>query len=135
MELHEVRNVSVSIARAPADVHAFLTDGANLPRWASGLGSAVRRDGDAWLAEGPLGAVRVRFAPRNPFGVADHAVTLPTGATVHNPVRVLPNGDGSTVVFTILGLPGVSQAQLEEDARTVEKDLRTLKAILEGTGR
>jgi hypothetical protein len=89
----------------------------------------IRRLGDAWVARGPLGEVRVRFAPPNELGVADHDVTLQTGATVHNPLRVIPNGTASSVVFTLLRLPGVTERLT--DAQTVQRDLETLKAVLE----
>jgi hypothetical protein len=96
-DLLEVNNVSVSIRRLPADVYSFVTNGQNVPRWASGLGTAIEpRDGE-WIAEGPIGKVRLRFAEPNELGVADHDVTLETGVTVHNPIRVIPNGSGSTL--------------------------------------
>lgn len=129
--LHEVRNLVVSIDRPPRDVYAYVSDGANVPRWAHGLGHGIRREGDEWVAEGPLGEVRVRFTPPNDLGIADHDVTLPTGVTVHNPIRVIPNGAGATVIFTLLRLPGVSAAAFDEDARAVERDLATLKQLLE----
>jgi hypothetical protein len=31
----------------------------------------------------------------------DHDVTLPSGETLSNPMRVVPNGTGSEVVFTL----------------------------------
>lgn len=131
-ELHEVRNVSVSIRRSPAEVYEYVTNGENVPRWAKGLGTSIRRvDAEWWLAEGPLGKVKVRFTPRNDLGVADHDVVLPTGAAVYNPIRVLPNGSGSTVVFTLLRLPGVSGQDFARDAGMVEQDLLALKALLE----
>lgn len=129
--LCDVTNVTVSIRRAPDDVYAYITDGENLPRWAAGLGGSVRRAGDAWIADGPLGTVTVRFAPRNELGVADHDVTLPDGTTVQNPVRVIGNRRGSTVIFTLLRLPGVTEAAFADDVRAVEKDLATLRSILE----
>jgi len=131
MTLLEVRNVAVSIARPAEDVYRFASDGAHLPRWASGLGESVRREEGAWIADGPLGRIVVRFAPTNGFGVLDHDVTLPTGETVHNPMRVVPNGGGCTVTFTLLRQPGVSAEKFAEDARWVERDLRRLKQLLE----
>jgi hypothetical protein len=130
-ELFEVRNVTVSIRRSPSDVYAFITNGENLPRWASGLGKTIRRADGEWIADGAIGEVRVRFAAANELGVADHDVVLETGAIVHNPLRVIPNGTGSTVIFTLLRLPAVSEQQFDADARTVASDLARLKAILE----
>ncbi|MGH9380802.1 MAG: SRPBCC family protein [Thermoanaerobaculia bacterium] len=129
--LFEVRNIHVSIHRSPEDVYAFISNGENIPRWANGLGDAVQRVDGEWVAQGPIGNVRVRFAPPNDLGVADHDVALETGLTVHNPIRVVPNGTGCTVVFTLLRLPHVSEQQFNEDARAVEKDLASLKALLE----
>jgi uncharacterized protein YndB with AHSA1/START domain len=129
--LLEVRNITVSIRRSPGDVYAFITNGENVPRWAAGLGTKIRRVDGEWLAEGPIGSVRVRFAAPNDLGVADHDVVLATGATVHNPIRVVPNGTGSTVIFTLLRQPAVSPQQFNQDAKTVQNDLETLRALLE----
>lgn len=116
-------------------MHAFITNGENVPRWAAGLATKMRRVDNQrgeWLAEGgPVGSVRVRFAPPNDLGVADHDVILGTGVSVHNPIRVVPNGTGSTVTFTLMRQPGVSTRQFNQDANTVQKHLETLKAILE----
>jgi hypothetical protein len=125
------RHVSVSISRSWNDVYDFVSNGDNFGQWASGLGDTFRRSGNEWIAQGPLGTVTVRIAQRNQFGVADHDVVLETGITVHNPIRVIPNGMGSTVMFTLLRLEGVSELQFSEDAKAVEKDLLALKAILE----
>jgi hypothetical protein len=130
--MHEVRHISVYIARQPAEVYEFASDARNLPRWAAGLArSEIRRDGDEWIADAPFGKVRIRFAERNSFGVMDHDVTLESGVTIHNPMRVLPNGEGSEFVFTLIRQPGMSDGQFAEDRAAVENDLMTLKALLE----
>jgi hypothetical protein len=131
-KLFEVVNVSVSIARSRDEVYAFASDGANMPKWATGLaGESMRKVDGEWIAEGPLGTVKVKFVPRNDFGVLDHDVHLPSGDVVHNPVRIIPNGDGCTVIFTLLKLPGVTKEKLDEDTTWVEKDLTKLKELLE----
>jgi Polyketide cyclase / dehydrase and lipid transport len=130
--MHDVHHISVSIARPPAEVYDFAADPRNLPRWAAGLArSEVRMAGDEWIADSPLGKVRVRLAQRNPFGVMDHDVTLESGVTVHNPMRVVPNGEGSEFVFTLIRRPGMSAGQFAEDRAAVEHDLKTLKDLLE----
>jgi hypothetical protein len=58
-------------------------------------------------------------------------VILESGASVHNPLRVVPNGSGSEVTFTLFRLPGVSEDKFAEDAKWVQKDLNTLKRLLE----
>ena len=129
--MFEVRHVTVSILRSPADVYAFASNGANLPRWASGLGDRAENQAGAWVLEGPLGRIRVRFAPANEFGVLDHEVVLPNGEAVHNPLRVVPNGAGSELTFALFRLPGVSSEKFATDATWVERDLTRLKTLLE----
>ncbi|WP_018993822.1 SRPBCC family protein [Thioalkalivibrio sp. ALgr1] len=129
----EVLHLTVSIARTPADVYAFASDPRNLPLWAEGLArSEVRQQGDAWVVEGPVGRVTVRFAAPNDLGVMDHDVELPSGVIVHNPMRVLPNGEGSELVFSLFRQPGMSDEQFDSDRCAVEKDLDQLKVRLEG---
>jgi uncharacterized protein YndB with AHSA1/START domain len=105
--MHDVHHISIYIARRPTEVYEFASDPRNLPRWAAGLArSEVRKEGDEWVADAPFGKVRVRFVERNSFGVMDHDVKLESGVTVNNPVRVVPNGEGSEFVFTLIRQPG-----------------------------
>ncbi|MFF5713848.1 SRPBCC family protein [Streptomyces sp. NPDC012756] len=128
----ESRHVSISIDRSIADVYAYASDPVNLPAWAHGLGKTIEKVGDEWVADSsPLGRVTVRFVPRNDLGVLDHDVTLPSGQTFHNPVRVIATETGSEVVFTLLRRPEMSDAEFERDADTVAADLARLKGLLE----
>jgi hypothetical protein len=108
-----------------------MSNGENLVRWATGLGDKYERQGDDWLVHGPDGVVKARLPRLNEFGVVDHTVTLPTGATVHIPIRITPNGDGATVTVTLLRVDGVSDEKFDADAKWVERDLVTLKSVLE----
>jgi hypothetical protein len=127
------RHLSIRISRPIEQVYRYITDPANLPAWAAGLGGSIEQVGDDWFADSPMGRVLVRFVPDNPFGVADHDVTLPTGDIVRNPLRVLPDGsDGCEVVFTVRRQPTQSAAEFEADYAAVERDLATLKQLLEG---
>ena len=130
--MDDVQHVSITIGRSPADVYAFASDPRNLPRWAAGLaGSDPKSEGDAWVTDSPMGKIRITFVEKNPYGVIDHDVRLESGVTVHNAMRVIPNGAGSELIFTLIRRPGVSDQKLAEDRAAVEKDLRTLKALLE----
>ena len=137
--MHDVQNLSIYIARRPIEVYEFASDPRNLPRWAAGLArSQVKRDGDEWVVDAPFGEVRVKFAERNAYGVLDHDVKLESGVIVHNPMRVVPHGEGSQFLFTLIRQPGTSDEQFAKDKVAVEKDLGTLKILLEqsrsGTG-
>jgi hypothetical protein len=125
------RHVSEVIGCGPDLVYEFAADPANLPRWAAGLASSpVSIDGDRFVVDSPMGRVTVRFAPHNEFGVLDHDVTLPTGETVHNPMRVLSHPRGSEVVFTVRQLDR-SEAEFSQDVDAVAEDLARLRVLME----
>lgn len=125
------RHISTRIDRPVSDVYEFASDPANLPCWASGLGTSVELIDGQWLVESPMGRVAIVFAPRNEYGVLDHNVTLPSGETVYNPMRVIADGPASEVVFTLRRQPGQSDQDFAQDAETVAADLATLKTALE----
>ena len=129
--MSESRHLSTHIARPAAEVYAFVTDPARLPEWAAGLGGRVEQRDGRWFADSPMGEVEVRFAPENPFGVADHDVTLPDGQVFSNPMRVLPDEDGCEVVFTLRRQPEMTDEAFEADANAIRADLTTLQRLME----
>jgi len=128
------RIISVSIDRPSREVYDFVSNPANLPRWASGLGKSIKNVNGEWVAETSNGPVEVRFAPRNNLGVLDHYVTLPTGAVIYVPLRVIPNGSGSELTFTLFRQPDMTDQKFQEDAEWVLRDLTKLRDILEQGG-
>lgn len=132
--LREAATLSVAIARSPHDVYAFVANPANVPRWATGLGAAVECGDDECVAQTPRGPVRFHFTAANPFGVLDHYVSPAPGVEIYVPMRVVANGEGSEVLFTLFRQPGMSAAQFHHDMDWVRRDLQALKQVLEGTG-
>lgn len=124
--------MSVYIARPVAQVYEYVSDPANLPRWAPGLGGSVVEVDGAWYVETPEGRARVTFAPDNEYGVLDHDVLTPSGEAVYVPLRAIADGDGCEVVFTVRRAPWMTDADFERDAAQVRRDLALLKEILEG---
>ncbi len=108
----QVQNVSVSISRPMKDVYDYAANPEHLPKWAAGK-------------------VKVKFVDKNSFGIIDHDVTLPNGVVVHNPLRVVKNGEGSEVIFTVFRQANMSDQDYEKDVSSVKKDLQSLKQILE----
>lgn len=129
--LHPSRTVSIAIACAWQDAYEFVRLPQNLPQWAAGLAAGIECRGGEWIADSPMGAVKVAMTGANPFGVLDHEVTLPSGELVHNPMRVMPNGSGCELSFTLFRRDGMDDDAFERDAAAVAADLRTLKALLE----
>jgi len=125
------RTLTVSID-CPADqVYGFVSNPENLPGWATAFCRSIMRSDSGWIVEMPQGEVTVRFVPRNTMGVLDHFVALAPGVEIYVPMRVVANGAGSEVLFTLFRLPGMTDEEFAEDAGMVERDLGTLKRVME----
>ncbi len=134
MALMDAKIIHIGIERSAEAVYAFASRPENMPLWASGLASGLTQTEDGWIAQGVLGDIRIHFTPANAFGIIDHTVVLPSGQAVFNALRVVPNGGGAEVMFTLLRQDGMSDAQFDADAAWVLKDLTALKTILELEG-
>jgi hypothetical protein len=62
--------------------------------------------------------------------VLDYKVFSGAGE-MRNAMRVVPNGNGPDVMFTLLSSPQMTVKAFAEDAAAVERDLKTLKKQLE----
>jgi hypothetical protein len=130
--VHQSVHVSTTIDRPADDVYGYASNPLNLSAWAAGLAHQdVQLVDGQWVVESPMGRVVVAFAPSNDFGILDHDVTLPVGETVRNPMRVIANGDGCDVVFTVRRRPGMSETDFATDIDAVTADLAALRALME----
>ncbi len=131
IKLKEVRYLTVSIEREPEAVYAFTSNPENLPQWALGLGQGVKRAGEHWEVKTGQGTVGLRFTPHNEYGVLDHTVVLSDGTEVYVPMRVIPNEGGSEVMLILFRQPEMDDTAFARDAGLMQKDLLSLKALLE----
>ena len=129
----KTRTVSVSISASPERVYEFAANPANLPKWAPGFVKSIANRDGKWVAQTTMGEATFAFAERNAFGVLDHGVTLPSGESFSNPMRVVANGQGSEVLFTLFRHPPMTEAEFDQDAKVVLADLEKLKAVIEAT--
>lgn len=127
--------MSISVDRDPDDVYSYVCDPRHLPEWAPRFAKSVHQEGSGWVVETADGPMGIAFVPANRFGVLDHRVTADDGLDSLNPMRVIANGDGSEVLFTLFQPPGVANDRFRRDLRVVESDLRMLKRVLEGRPR
>ena len=65
------------------------------------------------------------------LGVVDQRVVTASGAEILVPMRVMPNGTGAEVAFTLFRQPEMSAEIFARDAAWVARDLAALKALLE----
>lgn len=123
--------IGVQISRKPEEVYSFVAALENLPTWATTFCRSIRREGNVWVMETSLGTMSIRLAPENSLGVLDHYLTPAGGETLYVPLRVVANGSGSEVLFTLFRLPEVSDEAYATDAALVRQDLNRLKEQME----
>jgi hypothetical protein len=127
----ESRIIAVRIDRPFDKVYEFLVEPTNWNQWAFGLGRNIRHSQDGWTADSDSGVARVQFTPRNTFGVVDHTVIRPSGQRVYVPMRLIANGSGCELLFTLFREPHMSDARFASDAGFVQRDLNGLKRLCE----
>lgn len=125
------KTVSVSIDAGPDKVYAFASHPENLPKWAGAFCKSVKKSGRGWVIETPFGPMKLKFAERNAFGILDHYVSPAPKVKIYVPMRVVANGSGSEVIFTIFRTPGMTDEQFADDSKMVMRDLKALKGLLE----
>jgi hypothetical protein len=131
MHVQRAEVVHVSILAPRQQVVAFLGDMNNWKTWAPWVRSASRASARDWTLDTEAGPMKVRFVEQNSLGVLDHEVTLASGVTVLNSMRVLANGSGSELVMVVFQSPGASAEEFERDVQAVRDDLARIKKVAE----
>ncbi len=127
-----VETRSISIAAPPEAVLAVVGDPYRLPDWAPAFATAVEPDGDNWL----IGSGDARFAISVRVSAEHGTVDLvaPGNTTFGARMRVLHNHTGSELVFTLVFPAGAEQEAIRAQMETVEGELETVRALVEGSG-
>lgn len=137
MRTMDSRTITLPIKRHWRYVYELVWRPEAFPKWATGLSRAALEPEEPvegvvwWRAEGPEGStVRIRFTDHNPYGVMDHTVDIGNGQIVYVPMRIIPNGEGAEVQFTLFRQPGMSDEKFAMDAAWVARDLEALKVLV-----
>ena len=127
--------ISVSIERPCDEVYAFLAQPRNYAQWAAvEPGSFEPLSNGDWEGEMSFGYRHVRFTPPNPYGVLDHAIFIPGGELLFTPMRVVPNQQGTELMFTYFAREGMDEAQFASAVEWITTDFLALKSVLEARG-
>ncbi|MEI8175249.1 MAG: SRPBCC family protein [Candidatus Omnitrophota bacterium] len=125
------RTLTITIDSPAARVYDFIRNPGNMPRWATTFCRSMKRVRGAWIIGTTQGPLKLRIAQKNRYGILDHYISQAGAAEVFVPLRVVPNGTGSEVIFTLFQRPGMTGKDFIKDAGLVRKDLRSLKRVLE----
>jgi uncharacterized protein YndB with AHSA1/START domain len=127
------RTITLSLARPAAEVYEFLLEPRNYPKWAASVGGRFEHvEGRDWRAETPHGQVIIRFAERNSLGVLDHAVFREGETPVLRRGRVVPNGEGAELIYTIFKPDHLDAEVFQSEVAWTRTELEVLKTYLEG---
>jgi carbon monoxide dehydrogenase subunit G len=127
--------LTIEIARTPAEVFAYLTDVSNLPAWQAGVKGATLRDGRIEESRSLLGRelqTTLEIVEQDePRLFALRALDSPVPFTVRHVLE--PADDGTRLTVTAEGdVPGFAAGLLSRRAeKQFRKDFERLKQILE----
>jgi hypothetical protein len=122
---------SIMIEAEPRQVHRFVADPANLPRWAVGFAQAVRQRDGRWMVQTAAGEMPVDVAADAVSGVVDFGMEPAPGVSATAYSRVVPAGDGAVYTFTQLQPDGMPDEVFDAQVRALGHELVALKAVLE----
>lgn len=124
-----IRSVDI---QAPLDrVFTFLANPLNWPRYAVVNLRAVSPGEDGWCnAVTTFGEGRIKVSPVEELGILDHVWQDPQACwTVYS--RVVPNGCGATVTFTLFQPSIMNDAQFDAAMAQMNVEMAELKAVME----
>ena len=122
---------SVDIAATPERVFAFLADPMNWPRYAVvNLRSVTKGEGGWHNALTKFGEGQIRIEAAEEHGIFDHVWKDPQ-ATWKVYSRVVPNGEGSTVMMTLFQPPVMTDAQFDAAMKEMDVEMAKLKELME----
>ena len=120
---------STSIAAPPSAVLDVVGDPLRLPDWAPNFAQAVRPDGDGWLIDNGTSEFRIAVRVSREHGTVD--LLAPTGPPAGAFMRVVHNGQGSELLFTLFFPHGTDKAAITTQMATVEDELETVRTLCE----
>ena len=122
---------SVDIQASAEKAFAFLANPMNWPEYAIVNLRSVRPGQDGWFnAVTKFGEGALKVNAVKELGVFDHVWKDPQ-ATWQVYSRVVPNGEGATVMMTLFQPAVMSDPQFDEAMKQMEIEMQKLKEILE----
>ncbi len=131
-----IRTVTATIDAPYHEVADYLTDPARAHEWGNEFfaGPLRRADGDEWVAPVPMmgGDVRYRQEVDVARGILDIFLAPPGGEFGPPlPVRLLRNGDGIDVLWTLTRFPDTPDESWLQMIESMERELQHLKRRFE----
>lgn len=119
---------SIAIDAPPHQVHRFIADPVNIPRWAPAFATAISPSGEHWIATTSRGDAKIVVASNRDAGTVDilSAADRTRGAFA----RVIPNGPASEVLFTLFFEPDTPAEAIAAQMTVVEDELTRIRQLV-----
>ena len=129
LEFNRSETRSVAIDAPPERVHQFMADATNIPRWAPAFATAIRPSDKHWIATTDNGEAEIVVASSPDSGTLDilSAADRTRGAFA----RVISNGPGSEVLFTLFFEPGTPEQAVTAQMTVVDDELANIKQLIQ----
>jgi hypothetical protein len=123
-ELNQAQTRSIAIDATPSSVHEFMSAPGNIPRWAPKFATEVHRDGERWIATSARGDAEIVVDSHPSARTVDilSAADRTRGAFA----RVLPNGSGCEVLFTLFFAADASAEAIATQMTIVDEELAAI---------
>lgn len=122
---------SIDIEATPDKVYAFLSDPLNWPEYAVVNLRSVSPGQNGWFrAVTKFGEGEIKVNGVKELGILDHVWRDPQ-ASWQVYARVVPNGEGSTVMMTLFQPSVMSDQQFNDAMKEMDIEMAKLKEILE----
>ncbi|MDC0745771.1 putative quinol monooxygenase [Polyangium mundeleinium] len=127
----DTQYTAVELTRAPWEKAFRLAAEIRLmPRWATRFCQELREEGETFVVRSSQGDVRFRYEADAAARVIWHCADTGSGE-LRMPMRVLPHGPGSLLLFTIQQPAGCSEAAFREQIEWVDQELGQLRELVE----
>jgi Polyketide cyclase / dehydrase and lipid transport len=127
--MNSTQTRSIAIAAPPEAVVEVLADGTRLPEWAPQFANEARAEGDHWVVDSGGQQLRIRIKASADSGTVD--IVSADDERIGSFSRVIPNGEGSEFLFTLLFPQGTDQAAIDAQMAVVEGELETVRSLVE----
>ena len=129
-ELHQVIVKSLSTHKSVQETFDFFNNVKNMEL--GGTIHSVQKNPDGWYTFDHIiaGRSKMKYTANQEFKILDH-VFQGTGLESNVYVRVVPNGNGSTITWTFIKPDGLSDEQFKEQLKSFDSEIDAWRKVLE----
>jgi hypothetical protein len=120
---------SISIAAPSSTVYEYLADASKVPAWAPAFAPRIRPHGADWIVTAPDREFTVSVLARQSAGTVD--IVSAEDHTRGLFARVLPNGQGSELLFTLFFPQDASEEAIKTQIATLNTELSVVRETCE----